>query len=67
MLGKITRASVEEYSKEKGLKPIQIDGIPEGFSWIEPNIRIGDKEHLGRIIKFKPLIDWQDKDAITYE
>lgn len=67
MIGKVTRASVAEYADKKGLRIILIDGVPEGFSWVEPNIRIGDKEHLGRIIKFKPLADWQDKDAITYE
>lgn len=60
----ITRANVEQYAKEKGLEPIQIDRIPEGFSWQEPDIKIGDKEIKGRIIKFKPLGEW-DKD-ITY-
>lgn len=64
---KITRANVEQYAEKKGLTPYQIDGIPEGFSFIEPGIRIGGISHLGRIIKFKPLADWQDKDAITYE
>lgn len=65
--GKVTRASVEEYAREKGLEPVQIDGVPEGFSWIEPDITIGNKEHKGRIIKFKPLSNWQDKEAIIYE
>lgn len=67
MTGKVTRATVEEYAKSKGLEPIQIDGIPEGFSFIEPNITIGDINHKGRIIKFKPLADWQDNKAISYE
>lgn len=62
---KITGANVEKYAKEKGLEPIQIDGIPEGFAWIEPDLFIGFKVHKGRIIKFKPLGDW-NKD-ITYE
>lgn len=64
---KITRANVEEYSRKRGLEPRQIDGIPEGFSFKEPDITIGNSEIKGRIIKFKPLADWQDKDAITYE
>lgn len=62
---KITRANVEQYAKEKGLEPIQIDGISEGFSFIEPDITISNQLHKGRIIKFKPLGEW-DKD-ITYE
>lgn len=62
---KITRANVEQYAKEKGYEPIQIDGIPDGFAWKEPDIGIGDRTHRGRIIKFKPLGEW-DKD-ISYE
>lgn len=67
MTGKITRANVEEYAQTKGLELIQIDGIPEGFSWREPDVTIGGVAHKGRIIKFKPLANWQDKDSITYE
>lgn len=63
---KWTRASVEKYALENGLEPIQIDGIPEGFSWKEPDITIGGVFHEGKIIKFKPLADWQDENAITY-
>jgi len=62
---KITRANVEQYAKEKGLEPIQIDDLPDGFAWQEPDITIGNQTHKGRIIKFKPLGEW-DKD-ITYE
>ncbi len=62
---KITRANVEQYAKEKGLEPIQIDGIPEGLAWKEGDITIGGRPVKGRIIKFKPLGEW-DKD-ITYE
>lgn len=61
----ITRANVEVFAISKGWEPIQIDGIPEGFSWKESDIKIGDKEIKGKIIKFKPLGEW-DKD-ITYE
>lgn len=64
---KVTRDSVERYAFDKGLAPIQIDGVPEGFSFLEPDIMIGEVEHVGRIIKFKPLADWADNDAITYE
>ncbi len=64
---RITRANVENFAKGKGLDAIQIDGVPEGFSFKEPDITIGGKEHKGRIIKFKPLADWQDENAIIYE
>lgn len=72
---KITRANVEEYAKRKGLELVEIDGIPEGFAWKEPDVTFTyttpiekyQKTYTGRIITFKPLADWQDKDAITYE
>lgn len=64
---KITLANVAKYAKEKGLEPYQEDGTPEGFSWEEPDIIIGKNKHKGKKIKFKPLADWQDEDAITYE
>lgn len=63
---KITRANVEEYAKDKGLESIQIDGITEGFSWLEPDLQIGDKFIRGRIVTFKPMADWQDKNSIIY-
>lgn len=50
-----TRASVEEYSKSLGFEPIQIDGIPEGFSWRKPNVTIKDTDHTGGYIAFIPL------------
>ena len=62
---RITRANVEAYAKEKGLEPLYIDGVIDGFAWKEPDLQIGGTLHKGRIIKFKPLGEW-DKD-ITYE
>lgn len=62
---KITRATVEQYAKERGLEPVQIDGVPEGFSWKEPDITLANKTHRGKILKFKPLGEW-GKD-ISYE
>ena len=52
---KTTRASVEEFAKKKGYDPVQIDGIPEGFSWKAPDITIGGREHVGYFIAFVPL------------
>lgn len=37
--------------------PIQIDSIPEGFSFKEPNINIGGIEHEGQYIAYVPLTD----------
>lgn len=64
---KITRANVEQYAKEKGLKLIQINEIPDGFAWKEPNITISSKTYKGKTLIFKALSDWADKDAIIYE
>lgn len=59
-----TRANVEEYARQKGWDLMQIDGIPDGFSWKEPDITIGTMTHKGRIIKIKPLTQWEE--AIIY-
>ena len=50
-----TRWSVEVYAKKRGYEPVQIDGIPEGFSWIEPDVEIGGVLHKGRLVTFEPL------------
>lgn len=55
---KITRANVEQYAKEKGLEPIQIDGILEGLSFKEPDIEINGINHEGYYIVFIPLQEW---------
>lgn len=61
---KLTRAFVEGWAKKKGLELLQEDGIPEGFIWKEPDLQIGEQFIKGRIIRIKPLGDF-DKD-ITY-
>ena len=58
---KITRANVEEYAKSKGLEPVQIDGIPEGFSFKQSDITIAGKTHLGPYLAFIPLANWEDE------
>lgn len=55
---KITHANVAEYAEKNGLEPIQIDGIPEGFSFKEPDVTIGEKEHIGQYVSFAPMKDW---------
>ncbi len=62
---KITRANVQEYAKQKGLNPIQVDGIPDGFAWKEDDLEISGIIHKGRIIKFTPMEEW-DK-GVSYE
>lgn len=62
---KITRAYAEEYAKEKGYEAIQIDGIPEGFSYTLPDITIGGIEHKGGFIAFVPLGDMLRSDRKT--
>lgn len=60
---KITRANVAEYAKDKGLEPIQIDGIPEGFSFIAPDLQIANVLHSGQFFAFIPNYEW-DKGII---
>ncbi len=50
-----TRANVEQLAISKGYTLEQVDGIPEGFSWREPDIDIGGKLHKGRLVTFEPL------------
>jgi len=54
-----TRANVEDKIKNKGYESIQVDGIPEGFSFKEPNITIGEIEHEGDYTAFIPNHDEQ--------
>lgn len=64
MIGKMTRANVEEYAHTRGLELIQVDGIPDGFAWIEPDITIGNKFIQGKVVIFKPLAKWGDEGTI---
>lgn len=51
-----TRENVyQHYSR--GASPIQIDGIPEGFSFKYPDLIIGGKVHWGKFKAFVPLTD----------
>lgn len=61
---KITHANVQEYAQKHGLEPVQIDGIPEGFSFKEPNITISGEEHEGDYVGFLPLHDWEAEHSI---
>lgn len=54
---KITRELVASIAQSKGYEPVQIDGIPEGFSWKEPDLTVGETIHKGRYVAFSPLKD----------
>jgi hypothetical protein len=58
MIGKCTRVSVAEYAAQKGLIPYQIQGIPEGFSFVEEGVTIGKEFHQGNYVIFIPLSKW---------
>lgn len=60
---KITRASAEEWASKRGYKPVQIDGIPEGFSFRTPDVTIGNSTHFGRFIALVPLAEWDGEDV----
>lgn len=60
---KATRESVEQLTKE--YEPIQIDGIPEGFSFKKPDITIGGKEHKGFYIAYLPLSEHETVVAMN--
>lgn len=49
---RFTRANIKNY-----FELLQIDGIPEGFSFKEPNINIGGIEHQGNFVAYVPLTD----------
>ena len=65
---KTTRAQVDVFIKDKGLEPIQIDGIPEGFSFIKRVDRVhGNLYEVGYLVGFRTSKDWADKEAIVYK
>lgn len=63
----VTVASITEYATKHGLEPVQIDGIPEGLSFIEPDITIGQNTIHGEYIAFIPFSSWEDKPFVTAE
>lgn len=58
---KMTKANVAEYADKHSLEAVQIDGIPEGFSWKVADIQIGEDTHIGEYIAFAPLNSWDDE------
>ncbi len=50
-----TRANIEHFTR--GANPVQIDGIPEGFSFKFPDLIIGKVLREGKYRAFVPLTD----------
>jgi len=61
---KTTYQNVREYAERKGLESVQIDSIPEGFSFKEPDIEISGVLHIGRYTAFIPLKDWNEINQV---
>lgn len=55
---KVTHYTAQLYAQQNGLEPMQIDSIPEGFSFKVPDITIGGRLHEGDYIAFIPLTEW---------
>lgn len=51
---KATRVNVERIATQRGLEPIQIDGIPEGFSFKAPDLEVGGKLYAGQYVVYVP-------------
>lgn len=61
-----TCESVTLYANNNGLTSVQIDGIPEGFSFKKPDVQIGEIIYKGKYITFIPLsIDGKSVECDT--
>lgn len=58
---KVTQDTVEESAKQRGLEPVQVHGIPEGFSFKEPDLTIDSNTYEGHYVAFVPLREWDDE------
>lgn len=62
---KLTRANVAELVEGKGYDPIQVDGIPEGFSFWAPQDRtMANVRDMGALVAFRPLKDRDSQEAM---
>lgn len=64
---KVTVTSIQKYIQQHGLEPVQIDEIPEGLSFIEPDITIGQNTIHGEYIAFIPFSSWEDMPYVSSE
>lgn len=61
---KVTAALAERFGREKGLDPIQVDGVPEGFSFREPDLTIGSLTHKGGYVALIPLASFLSGEEV---
>lgn len=65
---KNTKTYIETLAHQRGLEPVQIDGIPEGFSFKAPDIQVGERIIKGQYIAYIPNTEkvvWTyDKDKL---
>ncbi len=63
---KVTRATVEEYATQRGMEPFQIDGVPDGFSWMRrADTSIGDRKIPGYLMVFIGNREWTNERAFA--
>lgn len=62
---KATKKRVELFTED--FEEIQIDGIPEGFSFKVPSYKIGEKEYGGYFIAYIPFSEMKRVKANTEE
>lgn len=60
-----TRASIEKFTRD--LLPIQVDGIPEGFSFAKEGKTIGGVTYADSYVAFVPLQEIEPITAQTIE
>ncbi len=61
---KTTRANVAQFVADKGYDPVQIDGIPEGFSFQKASITIAGVYHIGEYVAFIPMSEWENDSVV---
>lgn len=61
---KTTKANVEQYARDMGYVPVQIDSIPEGFCFKRSDIIVGNVLHEGEYVAFIPLSDWENESVV---
>lgn len=54
---KNTAENIKDKVSSYGLQEVQIDGIPEGFSYKFPDITIGSQTHFGHYLSYVPMAD----------
>ncbi len=64
---RLTLQDVLAYVEGRGLTPIEIDGIPDGFAYKYPDVTIGGVTHEGLLIAYIPLSEFKMVSATTQQ